>query len=112
MKNSISDNVELIFCELEYDGDYCRKILEMEDKFDTILVDGRDRVRCAQNAAKKIKESGIIIWDDTDRDEYQEGYNFLKKCGFKQLELSGVTYGIELKHFTSIFYRGDNLLKL
>lgn len=55
---------------------------------------------------------GIIIWDDTERKEYQTGYNFLKEHGYKQMELSGITYGIELKHFTSIFYKKNNLLGL
>lgn len=112
MKNMIPDNVELVFCELEYDGDYCRRILKEGEKFDIILVDGRDRVRCAQNAVERIKMDGIIIWDDTERKEYQTGYNFLKEHGYKQMELSGITYGIELKHFTSIFYKKNNLLGL
>lgn len=113
MKEIIPDNVRLELCRMEPNGDYCRKILEEKEKFDIILIDGNDRVRCVYNSLEKLKEKGIIIWDDTDREEYQEGYRFLEKHGYKQLELSGIVYGLAgMAHFTSVFYQEKNLLEL
>lgn len=110
LKNMIPDNVQLEFCDLEYDGDYCRKILAIDEKFDIILIDGRDRVRCAKSAVKRIAENGVIIWDNSDREEYQEGYYFLKECGYKQLEICSVSYGIVYGLCTSLFYKENNIL--
>lgn len=112
MKKIIPQNVRLEFCELTYGGEYCKKILDEKEKFDLVIVDGRDRVRCAQNAVESVKENGIIIWDDTERKAYQEGYKFLKEHCYKQLQLSGNTYGGAFTHFTSIFYKENNLLGL
>lgn len=112
MQEIIPQNVRLEFCELTYGGEYCKKILNEKAKFDIVVIDGRDRVRCAKNAVKQMKDSGIIIWDDTHREAYQEGYDFLKEHGYKQLQLSGITYSHAFTHYTSIFYKENNLLGL
>lgn len=114
MNDIIPSNVFPRYCKLEYDGAYCRAILNEQGKFDIVLIDGRDRVRCAYNSLEKLKENGVIIWDNTDREYYQEGYDFLKEHGFKQLELCSLLYGVSgMEDYTSIFYRGgDNVLGL
>ena len=44
---------------------------------------------------------------------YKQGIDYLKKEGFKQLELSSVTYQlIGWKQVTSIFYKEDNILEI
>ena len=84
-----------------------------KEKFDIILIDGRDRVNCALNSIEHLNERGIIIWDDTQREAYQDGYEFIKKHGFKQLELRGIIYGVpSFEGSTSIFYREDNIFDL
>lgn len=109
MSEIIPRNVRAQYCELEYGGEYCQKIIDEQEKFDIILIDGRDRVRCAINSLGKLKENGIIIWDNTDRD----GYAYLKEQGFKKLELSSVIYGAPgVEDYTSVFYREDNILEL
>lgn len=113
MQKIIPRNVRAQYCELEYGGEYCRKILNEQGNFDIILIDGRDRVRCAGNSVGRLKEDGIIIWDNTDREEYRNGYAYLKEQGFKRLELSSVIYGVPaVSDYTSIFYREDNILGL
>lgn len=113
MKRVITNNVRLEYCQLEYDGEYCRKILDEEQEFEIILIDGRDRVRCACNAIKKLTENGIIIWDNSEREYYQKGFKYIKRYGFKQLELSSIVYGLPgIEDYTSIFYRENNILDL
>lgn len=113
MKEVVPDNVRLEYCELEYNGEYCRKILGEKERFDIILIDGRDRVKCAFYGIDRLTENGVIIWDNTERDYYREGYDFLKKHGFKQLELSSIVYGLPgVADYTSIFYRKNNVLEL
>lgn len=110
MKGLVPREVRIEYRELEYGGDYCQVILGEPEKFDIVLIDGRDRVRCAKNCVDKIKENGIIIWDNTDREYYEEGYQYLKSRGFKQLELSGIIWGLPgVRDYTSFFYRNDNI---
>lgn len=109
----VPENVLPIYCDLQYDGEYCRTILGEQGVFDIILIDGRDRVRCAYNSVEKLKENGIIIWDNSEREYYQDGCQYIKSHGFKQLELSSVIYGLPgLEDYTSIFYRENNILGL
>ncbi len=113
MQKLIPQNVHAQYCKLEYGGEYCKSILNEVQKFDIILIDGRDRVRCAYNSVGKLKENGVIIWDNTDRNAYEDGYAYLKQKGFKRLELSSVVYGLPgTLDYTSIFYREDNILEI
>ena len=92
---------------------YSSSILNEKREFEIILIDGRDRVRCAKNSVMRLKENGIIIWDNSDREVYKLGVEYLKQHGFKQLEIGSVVYGLPgREEFTSIFYRENNLFGL
>jgi hypothetical protein len=105
-------NVRLHLIPLEPDGAYCRKILEYNSVFDLVVIDGRDRVRCARNALGALKPSGVVIWDDSNRDKYQEGLGWLRDQGFRQIAFTGLTATSERQKETSILYRPDNVLGL
>jgi len=66
-------NVSLRHVVLDYDGAYCRTAAEYPGHFDIIVIDGRDRVNCAFHAVGALAAGGIIVWDDTDREEYRKG---------------------------------------
>lgn len=108
--SKIPENVNLIYAELEYGGDYSKKISEYERNFDVLVIDGRDRVNCALNSLQALKLEGVIIWDNSDREEYREGYDFLRINGFKKLEFVGLTPIVSFKTETGIFYRPNNCL--
>lgn len=57
---------------------YCKYINTFPDKyFDLIIVDGRSRNSCVLESMKKIKDGGYILLDDSQRDEYNLGINYL-----------------------------------
>lgn len=113
MKVLVPDHVTIKYRDLVYGGDYSKEIFHEKEKFDIIVIDGRDRVRCATNCVEKLKEDGIIIWDNTDRENYKEGFWYLKDKGFRQLELSGIIWGLPgIRDYTSIFYRKNNMWRL
>jgi hypothetical protein len=104
------ENAELIFCELVRDGDYCRMPQKLEETFDIIIVDGRDRVNCCKQAVKAVSETGVIVLDDSERDFYREGISFLKSKGFKELAFTGISPGLFYRKATSVFYKPENCL--
>lgn len=113
MKQIVPHNVDCRWKELEYGGAYSKEIMNTNVNFDIVMIDGRDRVRCAKNTVSKLTADGIIIWDNTERDYYKPGFDFLKENGFKRLELSSVLYGCPgAECFTSIFYRENNIFGL
>ncbi|MES2266389.1 MAG: FkbM family methyltransferase [Bacteroidota bacterium] len=103
-------NSELIFCELVYDGDYCRMPVKLNSKFDIVIVDGRDRVNCCKQAVEALTANGVVVLDDSERDVYKEGVDFLVSQGFKHLLLSGISPGLFYRKSTSVFYKPDNCL--
>ena len=102
-------NVEMIFQELEYGGDYCKTLKNSNDTFDIIFVDGRDRVNCIKESALSLNADGIIILDDSDREQYKEAFDFLKENGFNHFSIDGISPGIFEFHKTTIFFKGDSL---
>ena len=96
----------------ELNGEYSSFVGKYEDEFDIIVIDGRDRINCALNSLNALKPDGVIIWDNSDRHEYKEGYDFLISNGFKRLDFIGLgpinTYGWS----TSIFYRNNNCFNI
>jgi hypothetical protein len=59
---------------------------------------------------KRIKENGIIILDNSDRTDYQQGINLLIDKGFKKIDFSGFCPIVNFKSQTAIFYRNENIL--
>ena len=109
MKSKICKNVNLKFIPLDkYEGEYSKAILKENKYFDVIIIDGRDRVNCVINAIKRLKQDGIIILDDSQRENYKKGINFLIDNGFKHLYFTGVSAGTYKKKSTSLFYKKDN----
>lgn len=64
------------FCSLHLDSyfdNYVESIDAYPDRhFDAIVVDGRQRNQCFKKATKKVKEGGIIVFDNFDREIYQK----------------------------------------
>ena len=112
MLKKVSD-ISNISYELKMLNDnYSSKILEYENEFDILIIDGRERVQCAKNCIKSLKKDGIIIFDNSDRLKYQEAYDFLEKNQFKKLEFKGVGPIGHIEWKTTIYYREDNCFEI
>lgn len=105
-------NVRLLHVPLEVDGAYCRTVAETPGRFDIVVIDGRDRVNCARHAITGLRPEGVIVWDNTDRDEYRPGMDGLRAAGFRRVEFLGMPPGLNEKLETSVFYRDHNVFGL
>ena len=105
-------NAELIYCELDENGNYCRGAKNTKQKFNIIIVDGRDRVNCCIQSIDSLSDDGVLILDDSERAQYNEGRDALINNGFKEISFSGISPGLFYRKETSVFYRNNNCLGL
>jgi SAM-dependent methyltransferase len=81
---------------------FCNNFLE---KFDVIIIDSKKRFPCSVNAIKSLKPNGIIILDDSQRDNYRKIFNFFLENNFKKIDFIGIASGqLSIKN-TTIFYK-------
>jgi hypothetical protein len=108
MSGIIPGNVKLIHAPDR--GNYAQQILSCNDRFDVVAIDGECRIECARCCVEALKQHGIIVWDNSDRAEYQDGFDFLARLKFRRLDFAGLgpinVYGWS----TSVFYRSENCL--
>lgn len=111
IKQQIPDNVQLFYIELNYGGDYAQKITDYTDQFDIVFIDGRDRTNCITNSIQALKPTGVIVFDNSDREKYSNDINhFMTSYNFRKLEFTGMVPGTVIKSETGIFYRAENCL--
>lgn len=112
IKKNMPNNANINYEELVYNGNYSKFSSNLNKKFDVIIVDGRDRVNCVKNAIKNLKESGVIVLDDSERESYKEGIDFILSHGFKKIDFWGISPGLFYKKNTTIFYKTVNCLEI
>lgn len=110
IQNSKPSNSQMILCDLKPDGDYSRMPVLSSQKFDIIIVDGRDRVNCCINCLGALNEGGVVVLDDSEREQYQPAVDFLISQGFRHLSFSGISPGLFYRKSTSVFYKPNNCL--
>ncbi len=107
-KQGLPANANLLYRELG--NGYAEAIKEYTTGFDMVVVDGRSRNACLRNSLDKLTERGIILFDNTDRSDYQESYDLLKNQGFKRIDFWGLSPIVPILNCTTLFYRKDNVL--
>lgn len=112
MKKNSPQNVELIFSQLDKEKNYSKILDAINKKFDIIFVDAEQRNECMINSIAHLSSEGIIVLDDSEREEYAEGISFLQNGGFRQIDFWGIAPECLYKKSTTIFYRPDNCLSI
>lgn len=111
VRSRASANVELVYATLD-GGQYAKQILGYQNEFDIVVLDGRDRVTCARNTLSALTPGGVVLWDNADRQEYAEGFDYLLDRGFRRIDFVGMGPINTYSWTTSIFYRPGNCLGL
>jgi hypothetical protein len=105
-------NVRVALVPLEYDGAYCRAGGTWGERYDLVMVDGRDRANCIMHVLPHLDERGCLVLDDSERPNYSQACGWLAARGFKRLDFWGMAPGLEYRKCTSIFYRTHNCLAI
>ena len=106
LRKEVPDNVELFWRA----GDAFYDRNDAWGKFDVVVIDTMERNRLAEVAISYCSQTGVIIWDDTERPEYLPGVEMLLKAGWRQLRFCGIGPIQNASKETSIFYRRENVL--
>lgn len=113
VQKEVPAQVHLTYVPIENETEnYEKVILEENQLYDIILIDGRRRVKCAKNAIQRLSAHGVIILDDSERDKYHEIYDFMKQHGFKNIPFSGIAIGAIHHKCTTLFYRTQNVFDI
>jgi nicotinamidase-related amidase len=93
----------------ENPSEYVKAIDEV-DKVDIIVVDGLARAECYKYAVDSLTDRGVIIADDSERDDFAASWPALEKRGFRKITFTGITPSHFIQSQTSVLYRPNNCL--
>ena len=110
IKPKLPKNSSILFQNLEGEF-YARSILLEKINFNIVVIDGVDRNNCTKYCVKNLTEDGVIIFDNSNRDEYNESFSFLALHNFRRLDFWGMCPIVTMNSCTSVFYRSINCLK-
>jgi hypothetical protein len=76
---------------------------EPDGSFDLVIVDGRARVECVRHVMPKVRPSGLLILDDTERARYEPAAETL--TGWERRVFVGLKPGLRAPAQTSVWRR-------
>jgi hypothetical protein len=110
VQTRLPDNAQISHYKSE--EEYSKSIHKFDDNcFDVIVIDGDFRNKCAQECINKLKKDGIIVFDNTDGMEFNEGVLFLQSNEFYRIDFWGMIPSYLYKNCTSIFSKNLNVLR-
>ena len=106
----VADNVKLILTKSDNDNDYVGCLGSTNKKFDIIFIDGIHRCECCVASLEFLTNKGVIVLDDSEREEYNSGIESIINHGFKRIDFWGISPGYLFKKATTVFYKNGNCL--
>lgn len=89
---------------LSFDA-YVNAIDQYEGSFDLIVIDGRARTACLARALPRLAPAGMILFDNSDREEYRHA---IDKCGLTETVYNGLAPALPMRSRTSILARENH----
>lgn len=89
---------------------YIEAVNTENKKYNIIVVDGRNRVKCTAYAVNFLTEDGVLILDNSERSWYQKAKDIMEEKGFKRLDFQGMAPIVGHETCTTVFYRSGNCL--
>jgi hypothetical protein len=108
VKNAAPKNVTIQHHPI--DPGYSKTILETNNKFDVIVIDGAHRFSCAKDAPTQLSDKGIIILDNTEW--HLNAAKALRDQGFLQIDFAGFCPLNSFPSVSSIFFKASSNLIL
>ena len=84
---------------------YAAAILGQQAPYDIVVIDGMARRLCTEFAVGCIADNGFIVFDNSNRGDYDTAFDILGEAGFSQIPFWGLVPGATFHTCTSIFLR-------
>ncbi len=111
--NLASENgLENININLIQKHEFVQSISLHSRKFDIIIVDSEFRNDCIAISTDFITDDGIVILDNSDRQELYKSFEYMESMGFKNIEFMGIKPNSDMPSRTTIFYRENNIFNI
>jgi Methyltransferase domain len=82
--------------------DYVESIRRYPFLFDLIVVDGRCRVECLEEARNKLSEGGLIVFDNSNRQRYRAA---CERIEIERTVFKGLVPSLPIPGETTVFHR-------
>ena len=112
LKSKTPGNSNLILSKSDRSEDYVQRLKQSNKKYDLIIIDGIHRVDCCLSASNYLTDKGVIILDDSEREQYSKGIEHLINEDFKRIDFWGIPPGMLLRKCTTIFYKTKNCMDI
>lgn len=111
VKTKLPANAELVYKEVE-NKNYAKEVSTSGSKYDIIIIDGVDRNNCVYESINSLPQNGVLIFDNSEREEYKESVEYLFSKGFKKVDFWGMCPVTPINTCTSVFYKDGNCLEI
>lgn len=105
ISEKVQENVKLIYCSAENSNEYSKSIETGKKTYDVIIVDGQHRNECIYNSVSFLKPGGILVLDDSERNDYKEGIRYLLDSNFRRIDFWGIAPMYFNNKCTTVFFR-------
>jgi hypothetical protein len=112
LKSKMPDNSNPLLSKSDSSEDYIEELKQSNKKFDIIIIDGIHRVDCCVSASNYLTDKGVIILDDSEREQYKEGIEYLINEGFRKIDFWGIPPGLFIRKCSTIFYKTNNCMNI
>lgn len=112
IKSKMPQNAQLMLKSLEEGTSYVKSVVDTADKYEVIIVDGRERNLSIEASFQAMTENGVLILDNSERESYSKGKTLLVEKGFKELAFWGIAPSVAHNTCTSVFYRENNCFNI
>lgn len=89
---------------------YCAEVMHFESGFDVIVIDGMARRLCAEFSVLNLRDSGLIVLDNSNRSCYSLAFEIFAEQGFRHIPFWGLVPGADFMSCTSVFLRDADVL--
>jgi len=81
VKKNLPSNSELLFREFDVSTNigpnYITAASDTGDKYDVIVIDGKDRVNCVKSSINSLSDGGVFVLDDSSHSQYIDIYIYI-----------------------------------
>jgi hypothetical protein len=110
VQNQMPANVTIKLEAVTNNDLYAKASTATGKRYELIIVDGKVRNACIKYSLEALAPNGVLLLDDSFREDYLPSFELMEKLGFKKLNFWGMTPIVSTKSCSTLFYKPNNCL--